>query len=89
MYPGMRRMMWMRMAREMSGHRRPHHHHHDHDCSDYGWERPSAEQRIAFLEEYQRDLEEQVADVAAKIKRLRDEMAGSTQRGPEAEGGEG
>lgn len=77
MHPGMRREFFRRMLREMSGHGWEKHHdgwHHAgwyHECG----ERPSPEQRIAFLEEYQRDLEEQVADIATKIRRLREEMA--------------
>jgi hypothetical protein len=34
--------------------------------------RPSREERIERLEEYQRDLEQRVADVADEIKRLKD-----------------
>jgi hypothetical protein len=33
---------------------------------------PTREERIEWLEEYQRDLEERVADVADEIRRLRE-----------------
>jgi hypothetical protein len=38
-------------------------------------ENPTNDQIIAMLEEYQRDLEEEVANVADRIRRLREEMA--------------
>ena len=38
-----------------------------------GW--PSRENRIQQLEEYQRDLEQQVADVAGEIQRLKSQPA--------------
>lgn len=45
----------------------------------YGaWEEPSVEDRIAFLEEYQRDLEQETADVAEKIRRLREQKESET-----------
>lgn len=34
---------------------------------------PSRKERIEELEEYQRDLEERIADVADEIKRLKEE----------------
>jgi hypothetical protein len=37
------------------------------------WRRLSREEWIARLEEYQRDLEEEIADVADMLRRLRDE----------------
>ena len=74
MHPGMRRKMWRRMMREMGGWQGGHHAHGSHEC----WEEPSTEDRIAHLEEYQRDLEQEVADVASKIKRLREEVAGAS-----------
>ena len=37
-----------------------------------GW---SDEDRLAMLEEYQRDLEQEVEDVAERIKRLKEEKA--------------
>jgi hypothetical protein len=43
-----------------------------------GWGRGSEwsdEEMIPFLEEYQRDLEQEVEDVAERIKRLKEEKA--------------
>ena len=40
-------------------------------CHGY-YEEPSAEDRLAFLEEYQRDLEQETADVAERIRRLKE-----------------
>lgn len=40
-------------------------------CHDW-YEEPSVEDRIAWLEEYQRDLEQETADVAERIRRLRE-----------------
>lgn len=37
-----------------------------------GW---SAEDRLAMLEEYQRDLEQEVEDVAERIRRFKEEKA--------------
>ncbi len=36
------------------------------------YDEPSVEDRLAFLEEYQRDLEQETADVAERIRRLRE-----------------
>ena len=36
---------------------------------------PTTDQIITMLEEHQRDLEEEVANVADRIRRLREEMA--------------
>ena len=36
-------------------------------------ENPTNEEIVAMLEEYQRDLEEEVANVAGRIRRLREE----------------
>lgn len=45
----------------------------------YGpWEEPSIDDQIAFLEEYQRDLEQETADVAEKVRRLREEKEKET-----------
>jgi hypothetical protein len=38
----------------------------------HGW---SKEEMISMLEEYQRDLEQEVADVAERIKRLKEDKA--------------
>jgi 16S rRNA G527 N7-methylase RsmG len=36
------------------------------------FEEPSVQERIRFLEEYQRDLEQETADVAERIRRLKE-----------------
>ncbi len=36
------------------------------------YEEPSVEDEIAFFEEYQRDLEQETADVAERIRRLKE-----------------
>ena len=38
-------------------------------------ENPTTEQIITMLEEYQRDLEQQVADVASRIEKLKGQTA--------------
>ena len=38
-----------------------------------GWRAPSREQLLAALEERQRDLEQEIADIHDLIRRLRDE----------------
>lgn len=63
-----RRMMRRRMMRRMM-----HEHtwcgvHHDEDGSEESALPP--ERELAFLEEYQRDLEEALADVADRVKTL-------------------
>lgn len=47
------------------------------DCGGWGYgprfaRRPSPEERIEWLQEYQRDLEQRAADVADEVKRLKD-----------------
>ena len=74
MHPGMRRMMWKQMMREMASHGWQHH-GHGPKSGDREWDGPSLEDRIAYLEEYQRDLEQEVADVASKIKKLKERQA--------------
>ena len=49
------------------------HHRRGHRCAP-----PSREERLRRLEDYQRDLEQEVADVAAEIERLRREEAPET-----------
>ena len=48
----------------------------------HGWyEEPTTEDKINWLEEYQRDLEQETADVAERIRRLRerqDQESGSS-----------
>ena len=50
--------------------------HDHHDCYD-AYPEPSADEQIRRLEEYQRDLEQEAADVASRIAELR-------SAGPEA-----
>ncbi len=66
----MRRMMWLQMMRHGGPWGGP-------GMCWPGWGEPeiSDEDRISMLEEYQRDLEQEVADVAERIKRLREEKA--------------
>ena len=44
--------------------------HHRHGRA---WRRLSREEWVARLEEYQRDLEEEIADVADMLRRLKEE----------------
>jgi hypothetical protein len=60
--------------------RGPHHHkgaHFRRAMHARRWmrEHPTNEEITTMLEEYQRDLEEEVANVADRIRRLRQEMA--------------
>jgi hypothetical protein len=51
-----------------------HRHRYGRRCHGFGHGRvPNAEQLLERLEEYQRDLEQEVADVADLIKRLKDQ----------------
>ena len=51
-----------------------HKHRHRGRCHGHGRGRvPNAEKLLEELEEYQRDLEQEVADVADLIRRLKDE----------------
>ena len=50
-----------------------HRHHHGRRCHGLGRGRvPNAEELLQRLEEYQRDLEQEVADLAELIRRLRE-----------------
>jgi len=50
------------------------HRYHGRGCGPLGYgRRLSREEWLRRLEEYQRDLEEEIADVADLIRRLRDE----------------
>jgi hypothetical protein len=55
-------------------HRR-HRHHYGRGCGpDFGPRRyPNREEWLRSLEEYQKDLEQEVADIADLIRRLREE----------------
>ncbi len=45
----------------------------------HGWhEEPSVEDKIEMLEEYQRNLEQETADVAERIRRLKEAEAEGT-----------
>ena len=52
---------------------RGHRHHRRGHCRPHGRRFPDAETLLRPLEEYQRDLEQEVADVADLIRRLREE----------------
>jgi hypothetical protein len=52
---------------------RGHRHHRRGHCRPHGRRFPDAETLLRRLEEYQRDLEQEVADVADLIRRLREE----------------
>lgn len=41
------------------------------------WRAPSRDDLVAFLEQRQRDLEEEIADIHDLLRRLRDEGAGA------------
>jgi hypothetical protein len=57
-----------------------HRHHHRHRGCGFGRGRrfPTSEELLSALEEHQRDLEQEVADVADLIRRLREEKAQET-----------
>ena len=56
-----------------------HHHrhrHHGRGCGQWGRRFPTSEELLRALEEHQKDLEQEVADVAELIRRLKQEQAG-------------
>ena len=55
----------------MYGHR----HHHGRGCGHWSRRFPSSEELLRTLEEHQKDLEQEVADVAELIRRLKQEQA--------------
>ena len=56
-----------------------HRHRHRRRCHGLGHGRvPNAEKLLGKLEEYQRDLEQEVADVADLIRRLKTERPETT-----------
>jgi len=55
-------------------HRRRHHHGHG-GCGRSGRRFPKSEELLSALEEHQKDLEQEVADVAELIRRLKQEQA--------------
>jgi hypothetical protein len=55
-------------------HKNKHRHRHGRRCHGLGRGRvPNADQLLQQLEEHQRDLEQQVADVADVIRRLKEQ----------------
>jgi hypothetical protein len=78
-----RRMMRRRTMRRMMMRDHPGcGHHHEGEAT---WESPiPPERELAFLEEYQRDLEEALADVADRVKTLKEATAGGVDDDPEA-----
>ena len=51
-----------------------HRHRRGRRCHGFGHGRvPNAEKMLEYLEEYQRDLEQEVADVADLIRRLKEQ----------------
>ncbi len=55
-------------------HKNKHRHRHARRCHGFGRGRvPNADQLLQQLEEHQRDLEQEVADVADLIRRLKEE----------------
>ena len=51
------------------------HRHRHHGRGRCGRRFPSSEELLMMLEEHQRDLEQEVADVAELIRRLREERS--------------
>ena len=49
-----------------------HHHHHRHHRGRHGRRFPNRPELLARLESYQRDLEQELADIADLIAHLRD-----------------
>ena len=62
-------------------------HRHRHRGPGFGrhggrWRVPNADQLIEFLEEHQRDLEQEVADTADLLRRLREEAPPAGEPAP-------
>ena len=51
--------------------------HHHGRCGRFGRRFPTSEELLRALEEHQKDLEQEVADVAELIRRLKQEQAGA------------
>ena len=51
------------------------HRHHGRGCGQWSRRFPKSEELLQALEEHQKDLEQEVADVAELIRRLRQEQA--------------
>ena len=52
-----------------------HRHHHRGGCGRHGRRFPTSDELLSALEEHQKDLEQEVADVAELIRRLKQEQA--------------
>ena len=52
-----------------------HRHRHRHGCGHGGRRFPTSEELLSALEEHQKDLEQEVADVAELIRRLKQQQA--------------
>ena len=52
-----------------------HRHHHGRGCGRHGRRFPASDELLTMLEEHQKDLEQEVADVAELIRRLKQEQA--------------
>jgi len=61
-----------RMARRMMARRMMMHRAMAESGCHGRYEEPSVEDKIEFFEEYQRDLEQETADVAERIRRLKE-----------------
>jgi hypothetical protein len=64
----------------MHGHR---HHHHEHGRLHFRRPFPNRQELLSRLEAYQRDLEQEVADVADLIKHLRGNDAPASSQPPQ------
>ena len=51
------------------------HRHHGRGCGQWSRRFPTSEELLGALEEHQKDLEQEVADVAELIRRLKQEQA--------------
>ena len=58
----------------------PHHHHHGHRHGFRGRRFPNRQDLLARLESHQRDLEQELADVADVIAHLRDRPEDAPQQ---------
>ena len=68
-----------RMARRMMARRMMMHRAMGEGGCHGRYEEPSVEERIGFFEEYQRDLEQETADVAERIRRLKEAKEGAAE----------
>ena len=68
-----------RMARRMMARRMMMHRAMGEGGCHGRYEEPSVEEKIEFFEEYQRDLEQETADVAGRIRRLKEAKEASSE----------